>query len=61
MGSAWIGEDLLRARLRLGVTRDEAAKQLGVEAETWLRWERGQCPPEEHAERLAEMIRDGLA
>jgi transcriptional regulator with XRE-family HTH domain len=52
------GLDLLCARLRHGMKREDAAEAFGVSVDEWRRWER-QGPPLD-VEGLEEWVRDGL-
>ncbi|GAA1772565.1 helix-turn-helix transcriptional regulator [Nonomuraea bangladeshensis] len=48
--------ELVRARIRHGLTQEQAAEQIGVSTTTWARWERGQqCVRPVYRARLAEV------
>lgn len=51
------GAVLCRARLAVGLTQVQAAREFGVCRETWQRWENGRNRP---SLRFMEMIRDSL-
>lgn len=46
------GEELRQARLRRGLTAQEAADELGIDQGTWLRFENGQSVLPETKRRL---------
>lgn len=43
-------------RLRLGLTQAEAAHLVGVDPNTWARWERGERRPLAPARKLIDML-----
>jgi transcriptional regulator with XRE-family HTH domain len=47
------GERLVRHRTALGLTQEESAKRLGIDASTLARWERGQRQP---ADKLLDRV-----
>jgi DNA-binding transcriptional regulator YiaG len=49
-------KDLKSIRLRLRLTQAEAARIVGVEPNTWARWERGERRPLAPARKLIEML-----
>ena len=40
-----LANNLLRHRLRLGISQEKLARRLDVSLTTWGRWERGQAMP----------------
>jgi DNA-binding transcriptional regulator YiaG len=48
--------DLKQMREELGLTQRQAAELVGVQANTWARWERGELVPRGAALRLIELL-----
>lgn len=44
------------ARQKLGLSRAEMARAMGVHRETWAKWERGEREPDNAAVRLMELL-----
>lgn len=49
-------KNLKRLRERLKITQSEAARLVGVDANSWARWERGERQPRGPALRMIEML-----
>ncbi len=46
----------VEARQKLGLSRAEMARAMGVHRETWAKWERGEREPDSAAVRLMELL-----
>jgi transcriptional regulator with XRE-family HTH domain len=53
---AELGSAIKSARLRKGLTQEQAAQQVGTSRFHWIRWEQGLHKPEEHRARLIEVL-----
>lgn len=51
----WIPMSLYELRVNLGLTREEVAEHLGINAGTWARWETGKSAPVDRQAVLKEL------
>ena len=51
----WIPMSLYELRVNLGLTREEVAEHLGIDAGTWGRWETGKSAPVDRQAVLKEL------